>query len=491
MRQYALFAVFYALTMLVAGELARKHLSVRQYVGASVALGLVCVGGMSTQYTFATMSAPIHLALLGALAWRREWGRTLSLCAAYVGGAVLFLLLNPGAIQHARVVSQGIERRLQVGNAFWGIPQMLIPWPSFLPAWICWVTGAAMLVGILALGGYVAWAMATRGARVAGASVDGPSVDGASVDGGSVDGGSDGRTDVQTHGRTGPRSGASVGSASVGPTFGRRPPTSESPRRSAPSTFPTSDLQPSGLRAPDSGLLPPDVQTHGRTGPRSRASVDGASVDGGSDGRTDVQTHGRTGTTGAAAAVVLAGMLGAGALQVVLVALGFYLGWATGPNHLCAFWLLTVLAWGLFLHLHPQRWLRALTVVGLVGMLGMQLLYGWHCHRIKPRTSVQQALALKPDLVVLDRLARGYILEVTDVLPPDQAVLAAASASVAERVQSGELDGYRRALYLPIEESVIRGKPLVTAAFSAAGWKVTELPVVHTGLYEAVLLTRE
>jgi hypothetical protein len=388
-RQYALFAVFYALTMLLASELARERLSRRRSAVFSALLGLACVGGMSTQYTFATMSVPIHLALLGVLAWRREWRRTLSLGAAYVGAAVLFLVLNPGAIQHARAVSQGIARRLQVGEAFGGIPQMVIPWPSFLPAWICWVAGAALLAVILALGGYVAWAMGRRG----------------------------GATYPQT----------------------------------------------------------------------TRICTDGASV---------VRTPNPEpcaasgGNVGAAAAVVLSGMLGAGLLQFLLVALGFYHGWATGPNHLCAFWLLTVLAWVLFLHLHPQRWLRALTVVGLVGMLGMLVLYGWHCQRIKPQTNVQYIAREKPDLVYLDNLWRGMVLQITDRMPPGERVLVAPAERLTALLAAGDLGAYRRILYLPMDESVRQSKPCVLERFRQAGWQARELPVVHTGLYEAVWLSR-
>jgi hypothetical protein len=187
---------------------------------------------------------------------------------------------------------------------------------------------------------------------------------------------------------------------------------------------------------------------------------------------------------------VLAGMLGAGLLQFLLVGFGFYLGWATGPNHLCAFWLLTVLAWGLLLHLHPQRWLRVLTVLGLLGMVGMQVLYGWHCHRIKPRTNVQYIGSQQPDLVYLDNLTRGMVLQVTDVMPPHQRVLAAPPERLSALLATGELARYAKVLYLPMDTSVTESKPQVLDLFRQAGWTAEELPVVHPGLYEAVVLTR-
>jgi hypothetical protein len=438
-RQYALFAVFYALTMLLAAELARERSSVRRpkapskpamlgassgYACASVGLGLACVGGMSTQYTFATMSAPIHLALLGLLVWRREWRRALGLCVAYTGAAVLFLLLNPGAIAHARAVSQGIERRLQFGEALSGIPQMVIPWPSFLPAWTCWTTGAATLGAILALGAYVSWRMATRGPG------DSPRI-----------------TRMDTKG-------------------------------SLPTEH-TEDTEVAAGRWTAAGRVQP-VCVRTRTGRRPRPT----------ELPTDALTHGRRGTT-AGPAVVLAGMLGAGLLQFLLVGLGFYLGWATGPNHLCAFWLLTVFAWGLLLHLHPQRWLRALTALGLIGMVGMQGLYGYHCHQIKPRTNVQYIASEKPDLVYLDNLTRGMVLQVTDIMPPEARVLAASAERLSALLASRDLDGFRRLLYLPMDTSVTESKPQVLDLFRQAGWAARELPVVHPGLYEAVLLTRE
>jgi len=42
-----------------------------------------------------------------------------------------------------------------------------------------------------------------------------------------------------------------------------------------------------------------------------------------------------------------------------------------------------------------------------------------------------------------------------------------------------------------MDETVRQSKPRVLDFLSRAGWAAKELPVVHPGLYEAVLLTRE
>jgi hypothetical protein len=397
-----------------------------------------------------------------------------SLCAAYTGGAVLFLLLNPGAIAHARRVSQGIERRLQFGEALWGIPQMVIPWPSFLPAWICWLAGAAVLGAILALGAYVGWAMATRGGRMCPRITPARSACADDVSPGAAGGRMDTKGSLtaehteRTEGSGETEDGTPVDGASVADggapalRFQRSALSASSGLPTSAFSFHPSALPPSagcGLRTPGCVLL--------------------------TEHRTLNTDHCAT-----SAAAVLAGMLGAGLLQFLLVGFGFYLGWATGPNHLCAFWLLTVLAWGLLLHLHPQRWLRVLTVLGLLGMVGMQVLYGWHCHRIKPRTNVQYIGSQQPDLVYLDNLTRGMVLQVTDVMPPHQRVLAAPPERLSALLATGELARYAKVLYLPMDTSVTESKPQVLDLFRQAGWTAEELPVVHPGLYEAVVLTR-
>ena len=42
-----------------------------------------------------------------------------------------------------------------------------------------------------------------------------------------------------------------------------------------------------------------------------------------------------------------------------------------------------------------------------------------------------------------------------------------------------------------MDTTVLEGKPLIIAAATQAGYQVEELPVVHTGMYEAVLLERD
>ncbi len=186
--------------------------------------------------------------------------------------------------------------------------------------------------------------------------------------------------------------------------------------------------------------------------------------------------------------VPLAGMLGAGLLQVVLVAFGFFPKWGTTPNHLCAFWLLTVLAVSVLLSQWTSRIKGVVVALALFGMVGMQLLYTWHCYRILPRVNTSYIASRSPDLVCLDNLARGYLLQVTDVMAPQQLVLALSSEDLALQLSNGKLIQYRRILYLPMAETVKDGKPDVLAAARSAGLEVTELPVVHTGTYEAIEL---
>jgi hypothetical protein len=89
--------------------------------------------------------------------------------------------------------------------------------------------------------------------------------------------------------------------------------------------------------------------------------------------------------------------------------------------------------------------------------------------------------------VAIDNLARGFVLQITDLVPANEKVLATDSEKLASRLADGSLSAYRRVLYLPMDSSVREGKPYVLAAAQQAGWKVNELPVVHTGMYEAFL----
>jgi hypothetical protein len=310
-----------------------------------------------TQYTFVTMSAPIHAALALGLAARQDWRRFGIICAAYVLSGAAFFALNPGALRHATVVASGQPRVLQFGDALNGMPQMLVPWPSFLPMWVTWLAGTCVLAGAIGLAAYLCL--------------------------------------------------------------------------------------------------------------ERRAASEAAPI-----------------------RVVLAGMLGAGVLQFGMVATGFFPGWATGPNHMCAFWLLTVFAIAVSLNRHPMRWLRGTTAVAMVAMLGLQLLFAWHCHRILPHVNASYIATLEPDLVCLDNLARGMVLQLTDVMSPEQLVLATTPQRLGERLASKELQAYARILYLPMDETAGNAKRDTIALVVASGWRTRELPVVHPGMYDALLFER-
>ncbi len=359
-RQYSLFAICYALTAICAAELTRPRLTTWRLCGAAAGLGTASWLGMMTQYTFLTMSGPIHLALLVYLVRRSGWNRLALLGIAYAAAGGAFFGLIPRAVQHALVVSEGLERSWHVGTALWGVPQMVIPMPSVLEGWIGSGLGVAVLVAVFALG-----------------------------------------IQVCRHPRDGNQS----------------------------------------------------------NGPEAR--------------------------------VVLAGMLGAGALQVSLVAAGFFPGWATSPPHLCALWWLTILAFSIWMSERPSRWMPVFTKLGLIGMIGMQLLYGWHCHqRLLPHVNSSYIASERPDLVCLDNLARGFVLQLTDVMAPEQPVLATQGASLRQHLRDGDLVKYDRILYLPMDETVARDKLATMQVARQAGYTVRDLPVVHPQLYNAVLLEK-
>jgi hypothetical protein len=138
----------------------------------------------------------------------------------------------------------------------------------------------------------------------------------------------------------------------------------------------------------------------------------------------------------------------------------------------------------------PKGWV-ALSSLALAVMVGTQILYGWHCHRIKPRTFVLRALQERPDLVLIDRVKRGYVLQVAELLPGDQMVWVGDGSLLVAQLAAGAFDGYRRMAYLPMEKSILESKPEVLTAFAAAQWKVRELNVVHPGAYEAILLSKQ
>lgn len=185
-------------------------------------------------------------------------------------------------------------------------------------------------------------------------------------------------------------------------------------------------------------------------------------------------------------AVPLAGMLGTGLLQFLLVGFGFFPGWATGPNHLAAFWMLTVFAASLFLMKIQFRGKQVVVVLIFLGMLGMQGLYAWHLHRISPHLNKSYIASRQPDLVLIDNLARGFVLEITDIMPADRLVLATESSRMARKFEDGSLRRFATMLYLPMDTTVLNGKARVMEAAQTAGWHVTKLPVVHEGMYEAI-----
>lgn len=356
-RQYSLFTLCFAMLVLGAAEIAKVGLTSRQFAAWCVVIGVSTLLGMMCQYTFSTMTAPIHVAILGVLVSRRLWNRVALLLGAYVVAGALFFFLLPGAVSHAAAVSAGLERKWQLQDALRGIARMFVPLPSTLPASVFAVVGVVALLGPLVIAAILLFRPA-----------------------------------------------------------------------------------------------------------RSTAI----------DDRADVQ-------------VPLAGMLGAGVLQFVMVTLGFFPGWATSENHMCAFWLLTVLAASVLLAEWPSKLRPAVVGLTLTLMIGMQSLYVWHTHRILPRVNTSYIASQRPDLVCVDNLARGFVLQITDVMAPEQLVLATSSSEISRRLRDGSLSEYHHILYLPMDSTVRDGEQQVVAAARSAGLRVNTLPVVHTGMYEAIM----
>ncbi len=356
-RQYAFFIVCYAVLVAASGEIVRRRLSQSSAIGLTALITVSCVCGMMTQYTYLTMSAPVHAVILGMLFRRRLWSRLILVCGGYCLAGAWFFYSMPGVIEHVRVVSGQMEKKMQFYDAFFGVPQMYIPMPTSLPsAVILFLSVFGMAIPCCLL-----WNAVHSATKVA---------------------------------------------ESDGPEF----------------------------RVP------------------------------------------------------LSGILGSGVLQFTLVAFGYFPGWATGPNHLCALWFLTVLAFVVWMSRLSPRHLQTFVVSGVTScLLLMQVLYAWHCHRILPRVNTSYIQSQPHDLVAIDNLARGFVLQITDLVPANEKVLATDSEKLASRLADGSLSAYRRVLYLPMDSSVREGKPYVLAAAQQAGWKVNELPVVHTGMYEAFL----
>ncbi|NIO40763.1 MAG: hypothetical protein GTO41_11640 [Burkholderiales bacterium] len=187
--------------------------------------------------------------------------------------------------------------------------------------------------------------------------------------------------------------------------------------------------------------------------------------------------------------VVLSGMLGAGALQVGLVGLGYFPGWATGPVHMAPFWLLSVFSFMVMLRRIGHVGRTAIPVVAMALMIGMQLVYGAHTHRIRPYTNVTYVSRLQPDLVYIDNPARGMVLQLTDMMPPQQRVLVADLEALKQIMAKPGLQAEKRILYLMMggDADVTSRVDETLAAVRASGWAVYDLPVVHPGLYDAYL----
>jgi hypothetical protein len=353
-RQYSLFALFYSALIFCALEYSRKALSLKWEALLASLIGLISIGGMLTQYTFATMSLPIHLAVVFVAAKRRGWQGFIAISGVYAIAGTIFLLILPGSIHHATTVSQGIARTPSWITAFSGLAEMLVPIPGMVPATLKATAGVGILILLVGL----VTAVLRR----------------------------------------------------------------ECGRESC----------------------------------------------------------------GVKLSVPLVGVFGAGVIQVLLVGFGFFPAWGTGANHTCALWLLTCLLAAVLVSEIPQRWRAWSAGIVLAGLVAMQVIFIWHTHRILPRLNTLYPNKLNPDLVILDNLARGYVLQVTDVLAPGQSVLVAENLS--ERFRNDTFGDAKTILYLPMEDSVPLRKASVLGAAKASGWTCEELPVIHGGVYEAILL---
>ena len=360
-RQYALFTVWYAAVVVLAGELSRKDINSKSFALLSVAMGGVCLAGMTTHYSFAPASFPIHVALLSVFLWRRKWKRLGVLAGSYILGALAFLFLNAGFMKQVTAVASGIKRSANLDSALvalGGFPQMLVPWPSYLPNWFGEIVGVGILTFFLGLACWLCF-----------------------------------------------------------------------------------------LQWENEKITP--------------------------------------------IRVVLSGMLGTGIVQFLLVALGYFPGWATSPNHTCPFWILCVLVIILAIHRLDRKRLTVSVGIAMIGMLGSQIVFAAHCHRIKSKTNVQYISRLDPSLVYVDNLWRGMILQLTDLMVPNQPVLVTKTENLEKRLKNGDFKKYKTILYLLMGENQYPRKQQTLEAFRKAGWQSKELPVVHPGVYDAIFLEKE
>lgn len=186
--------------------------------------------------------------------------------------------------------------------------------------------------------------------------------------------------------------------------------------------------------------------------------------------------------------IPLAGFIGSACIQVIFVGLGYFPAHATGPNHLSALWLLIVFAGIVSLQAVVESKQNLIGCGFFLFLVLVQAVFAWHTNRVLPRLNTLYPKKLKPDLVVIDNLDRGFVLQVTDSLPPSQRVLV--TSDIRPYVTASALISYHRVLYLPMESSVYRKKPAVVSSAVLDGWRVKNLPVIHAGLYEAVLFER-
>ena len=147
-RQYALWAVCFAITFLAAGELLRST-RIRSSCGWAVLLGCGALMGMSTQYTFFTVAGPLIATTIAVLFAQRRRVVLGFLVSTLASCGALFFLLNPGVLGHVSVVSDGIERVPSPVTAVGGVGKVLLPLPS---GWslIHQVVGCLTLVAVFA-----------------------------------------------------------------------------------------------------------------------------------------------------------------------------------------------------------------------------------------------------------------------------------------------------------------------------------------------------
>ncbi len=357
-RQYGLFTLIYCLSMLQVWRMTEPNRSRSRQLLDGVLIGLICVLGMMTQYTFLTLTAPLHLALLMSLLYRREFFGFCVTLANYVSAAAIFIALLPGVFKHVKEVSAGQPLHNQFSEACRGFAGMFAPMPSSLPVSLYIVIGLLTLLIPIII------------------------------------------------------------------------------------TFFTLKI----LKDNGSGI-------------RSRFLVLSSSI------------------------------IGAGFVQFALTSLGLYPKWATGPNHTCAFWVFTVVSISIFLHFARKPVYYKFTLLAFLSAAALQSLFIFHTIKTRTLLNTSYVSTLKPDLVLLDNSDRGYVLQITDILPAEQFVLLTDSPRLDETIGPGA--AYSTILYLPMERTVMESKASITSILQDMGYGMKELPVLHPGMFEAILLTAD